>query len=415
MADTLLTHDMLAERLLFDLQNELSFSAHVYKGYNKEFTEVGRFKKGNSVRIALPVKFRTKNGIAIDIVDVNETNTTVTVDVQRHVAWDFTEVELTQSVADASGRYLRPAAIALANIIDNLGCSEYVNIYNHVGTPGTAPSTFGVLADAAERMDNEAIPREGRVAVLSPRAYWALADGELKSVFQPQIVETLVRKGFMGRFAGFDFFMDQNIQAHTTGVFTTSATPVMNGATAEAATTLVTDGWNATSSTLTQGDIITVAAVSGVNPVSGDVWENSVLRQFVVTADVTSTGGGDMTIAVSPTIYSSAATEKVLPYQTIDTLPANEGSITPVGTESTAYAQNLLFHPNAFALTVVPYQRPMSAGQSVMWGQASDPQLGLAITVSTGFDIDAFDETTRADVLFGWDTIQPEYAVRLTG
>jgi hypothetical protein len=99
----------------------------------------------------------------------------------------------------------------------------------------------------------------------------------------------------------------------------------------------------------------------------------------------------------------------------VGTLPANGAAITVVGTESTGYPQNMAFHPNAFALTMVPFRRPKSAGQSVMWAQASDPQLGISITVATAFDVSAYKELTRLDILFGADTPQPEYAVRITG
>ena len=416
MADSFLTHSMIAERALFDLQNELVVGSHVYRGYNREFAAaVGGYKKGDSVTIQLPNKFRAKDGATIDTVDIQEQSTTVTVDTQKHVAWDFLETDLTLSIEDFSRKYIRPATITLANVVDLGGCQEYKNIYNLVGTPGTTPSTFSVLADAAARMDNEAVPRVDRVAILSPKAHWAMADGDLKSVFQQNMVDSLIRKGFIGTFALMDFFMDQNIQTHTVGTWSTGSTGVMNGTTSEGATSLVTDGWAASTTILKQGDVITIAGVYGVNPVSGQVWEGNELRQFVVTADVTSDGSGNATIPISPKIYSSAAGENNLPYQTVGTLPANGAAITVVGTEDTGYTQNLAFHPDCFALTMVPFQRPKSAGQSVMWAQASDPQMGLSITVSTAFDITDYKEVTRLDILYGWDTIRPSLGVRITG
>lgn len=416
MSDTILTHSMIAERALFDLQNELTFSNHVYRGYNSEFKgSVKGYKKGTSVSIQLPNKFRAKDGATIDLVDMNEQSTSVSIDTQKHVAWDFTETELTLSIEDFSRKYIRPACITLADRVDYDGCNEYKNIYNLVGTPGTTPATFKVLADAALRMDNEAVPRTDRVTVLSPKAHWGMADGELKGVFNQGMVDTLLRKGFVGNFALMDFFMDQNIKTHTVGVWDAGSTGVMNGATAEGASSLVTNGWAASTTILKQGDVFTIAAVYGVNPVNGSVWEGNELRQFVATADVTSDGSGNATIPISPTIYSSAATEKYLPYQTVATLPQNGAAITVVGSDSGAYPQNLAFHPDCFALTVVPFEKPKSAGQSVMWAQANDPQLGLSITVSTAFDISNYKEITRLDILYGWDTIRPSLGVRITG
>lgn len=416
MADTFLTHSMIAKRALFDLQNELTMSRNVYKGYSNEFvTPLGGYKKGSSVTIHLPNKFRTKSGATMDPVGVQEKSTTVSVDVHRHVALDFLETDLTLKIQDFSRKYIRPATIALANYVDFTGCQEYSNIYNAVGTPGTTPATFGVLADCALRMDNEAVPRTDRVTVFSPKAHWSMADGELKSVFQQQMVDALIRKGFVGRFALMDFFMDQNIQTHTVGLWATGSTGVMNGATAEGATSLVTDGWANSTAILKKGDIFTIAGVVAVNPISGSAWEGNVLRQFVATADVSSDGSGNGTIPISPAIYSSAAGEDDLPYQTVVDLPSNGDALVVVGTESTGYPQNLAFHPDCFALTIVPFARPKSAGQSVMWAQANDPQMGLSITVSTGFDISNYLENTRLDILFGWDTIRPELGCRITG
>jgi len=51
----------------------------------------------------------------------------------------------------------------------------------------------------------------------------------------------------------------------------------------------------------------------------------------------------------------------------------------------------------------------------VMWAQASDPQMGLSITVATSFDITNYKEITRLDILYGWDTIRPNLGVRITG
>lgn len=418
MADVLLTHSMIAERALFDLSNSLIMGNKVYRGYRSEFgTPVGGYKKGASVTVHLPNKFRTKNGATMDKVDIEEPSTSVTVDTQEHVAWDFDETELTLKVADFSRKYIAPATIALANKVDSDGFDEYVNIYNLVGTPGTTPATFRVLADIAERMDNEAVPDDmRRCAIWSPKSMWALSDGELKSLFQQNIVDTMVRRGFRGNFAQMGHYMDQNGASHTVGTWSTGSTGVMNGATAEKAESLATDGWAVSTVVLKKGDVISVASVYGVNPVSGKVWEGNQAKQFVVTADVTSDGSGNATIGVSPAVISSAANEEDLPYQTVNALPVNGAAITVhTGNEDTSHLQNLAFHEDCFALTMVPFKKPRSAGQSVMWGQASDKTLGLSITVATGFDLTNYLEATRLDVLYGWDTIRPNLGVRITG
>ena len=224
----------------------------------------------------------------------------------------------------------------------------------------------------------------------------------------------MLRAGFIGTFALMDFFMDQNVRTHTVGT-RTSDTGAVATTSSEGDTTIALKDFTSGDQIL-KGDIITIQSVAGVNPVSGGVWEGSEPRQFVATADLTIGAGGTGTLSISPKIYSSAANEDFLPIQTVNDLPAANDVVTIVtGDSGTSHSQNLFFHQNAFAMTMVPFARPMSAGQSVMWGQATDEDLGLSITVSTDWDSSAFQENTRIDILYGWDTTQPEYAVRGTG
>lgn len=419
MTDTVLTHSVIAQRALFYLKNELTLTGNVFKGYNTEFKSIGRYQAGSSVTIHLPNKSRPTSGATISLVDTSEKSTTVSVDEHYHDALDFTTVQMTQDIESFWQKYMVPKIIGLANKVDELGASEYVNIYNSVGTPGTTPSTYGVLADAAARMDEEAVPQSSRVAVFSPKASWSMADGELKSVFQQKVVDTMLRKGFRGEFALMEIFMDQNITNHTTGTQATRAdgtgTVQVKTTSSEGDTSIALKGLTASTGTITQGDILTFASVAGVNPVSGAAWEGNALRQFVATATATADASGDATVSVSPAIISSAQTSKDLPYQTVNDLPAANDNVTISGSASTAYMQNLLFHPECFAMTMVPFDTPMSAGASVKWATATDQDLGLAIAIATGYDISNYKEITRADILFGWDTPRPELGVRLWG
>jgi hypothetical protein len=80
-----------------------------------------------------------------------------------------------------------------------------------------------------------------------------------------------------------------------------------------------------------------------------------------------------------------------------------------VGTESTAYAQNLVFHPNAFALVAMPLAMP--AG---VWG-ARETYNNLSIRVVKDYDITNDEEIIRMDILYGIKTLYPELACRIIG
>ncbi len=416
MGDTILTHDMIADRLLWKYKNSLKMAANSYKGYSAELHAVGRYTKGSSLTIHLPNRARATEGAAINIVDSNELETTVTVDNHYHCAFDFTTLQMTMDIEDFATKYLDDKVIALANQADAHGCEEYVNLYNHVGTPGIVPATFAPIVAAGTVLTNEAVLQNNRVGIITPGTYGAMSDGELKGIFNESMVAQLLREGFLGTWFRFDHFMDQNISSHTVGTYGAAlGAPDMNGVTAENATTLVTDGWNA-GDILNIGDIVTANGVYAVNPVSGIAWEGNQLRKFVATAQAMADGGGNMTIPIYPTIRSSAAAAKDLPYQTVGTVPANDAAITVVsGDSAQVYAQNLYFNKDCFAFTMVPFEEPRSAGQAVMYTRASDADAGVSIAFATGYDISNYTEITRADILYGWDTIRPPLGVRMVG
>jgi len=393
-SNTLLTPTIIAKEALMQLVNSLAMSRHVYTAYKNEFVKVGQ-----TITVRKPNKFRAVKAQARSNVNISEPSTSITMSTQAHVTWAFSSAELTQTIEDYSKRYISPAAAALANQVDADLCGLYVDVYNCAGTPGTTPSTFKALGDAQQILDDEAAPSEGRVGILNPAANWALADG-LKGTFAQQVAKDIITKGYLGTIANLSLYMDQNIVRHTTGYFTTGATPLVDGA-SQTGATLLSKGWSG-SNDLHAGDIFTVTGVNAVNPMSGA--STGVLRKFVVTAQINDTDAA-IDIPNSPTITTSGA------YQTVSGSPDADAPITFVGTESTEYPQNLIFHPNAFALVTVPMEMPAN-----VWGaRETDPDAGLSIRVVKQYDIGADEEIIRLDILYGIKTLYPELAVRLWG
>jgi hypothetical protein len=393
----LLTPSIIAKEALMQLLNELAMSRNVYREYKNEFAKVG-----GTITIRKPNKFRATKTDAISKSTIAEPSTTLTVSTPAHVAWEFSSTELTLTIEEYSKRYVVPGCQALGNTIDDDLCSLYKKVAQSAGTPGTTPATFGVLGDCQTILSNGGVPSASRVGILNPNANWALADG-LKGTFAQQVAKDIITKGYLGTIADLSLYQDQNIQRHTTGHFTTDATPVMNGATLTDATTLVTNGWGG-SNDVHVGDVFTISGVYAVNPMTGK--STGALMQFVVTAQ-TDDVAGDMTIPISPTIVYGATN----PYSNVSALPANGAVLTFMGTEDTEYPQNLIFRPEAFALATIPVEMP--AG---VWGaRETDPESGLSVRIVKQFDIDTNKEVARLDVLYGMDCIYPELCVRLWG
>lgn len=399
-SNTLLTPTIIAKEALMQLTNNLGMAKKVYRSYKNEFRKVGE-----TITIRKPNKFRVTKAQARSNTNVSEPSTTLTVDTQAHVSWAFSSVELTQTIEQYSKRYISPAANALANQVDYDLTGLYTDVFNHAGTPGTTPNTFKVLGDAQTVLDNESAPQEMRYAVMNPAANWALADG-LKGTFATPQAKDMLTKGFLGNIANLQISMDQNIRKHTTGVFTTGSTPLIDAtAPVSGATTFSTDGWASGAASVTKGDIFTIATVNQVNTMSGVSTGN--LKNWVVRTNTSDVAGNMATLPIAPTIIYGATNA----HSNVDALPVDGDAMTFVGTESTAYAQNLVFHPHAFCLVTLPLEMPAN-----VWGaRETDPDAGISIRVVKQYDIDADEEIIRMDILYGIKTLYPELAVRVWG
>jgi hypothetical protein len=411
MANTTLTADIIAKEAVLQLDNELVMGKKVFRGYEKEFSQnVNGYKVGSSVTVRRPTDFTVRDGATASAQDVVEGSTTVTVDKQKGIDFEFTSQDLTLKIEDLSERVIKPAMIQLANQVDVDIMAEYANIPSWVGTAGQTINSFADFAKGPERADELANPMAGRCGVLSPADHWGLV-GSQTALYNDTISKPAYRKGSTGMIGNTDLYMSQNVPTHTVGVAT--GTPLVNGAsqnTTYAATkdtgtqTLDTDGWtNSTTGILKAGDVFTIANVYAVNPVTKATLP--FLRQFVVKADANSGAStGPATLTIAPAIITSGA------FQTCSAAPADNAAITVVGTGGTGYRQNMVFHKNAFSLVSVPLISPPGA---VDVGRRS--YKGLSVRVIPYYDGDSDTSKWRLDILYGTDTIDPRLAHRLSG
>jgi len=393
VSNTLVSSTVIAKESLRMLENQLGMAKMVNRDWENKFG-----KDGETLGIRKPNVFRATKARARNESALAESNITLTVATQAHVSFEWSSKEMTDTIDRVSERYIKPAMSAIANVIDVDLYDLYKDVYNQVGTPGTAPSGYDVYADARRRLNEEAIPLDQRYVIVNPKGEAETMKG-LKGLLNDKLINDIVVQGSMGSLAGFDLSMAQNIQTHTTGAFTSGATPLVDGAT-QTADTLLTKGWSG-SNDLHEGDIFTVAGVYAVNPKTGE--STGELRQFVVTAQIDDTGSA-IDIPIYPSITTSGA------YQTCSTSPANEAVITMSGTESTEYPINMAFHKDAFTLAV----RPLEIPSSVAWG-ARESYNGLSVRAVKEYDIEEDKEMLRFDVLYGVLCQNPSFAVRIIG
>lgn len=402
MPNTLLNPSMITKESLRILENNLTFTKGVNREYDDAFGIDGA-KIGTTLNIRKPARYAGRTGTAIGIEDHTETQVPLVLNKQFGVDVSFTSQELSLNIDAFADRIIKPAMAKIANEIDKDGLALYQEVYNTVGTPATVPSTFKVYLEAGAKMDYEGCPRDNmRSVVINPGAQVEIVDA-LKGLFHSsEKIADQYESGNMGLAGGFKFSMDQNVAVHTVGPL--GGTPLVNGA-AQVGASLVTDGWTAAAaSRLKKGDVFTIAGVLAVNPMNGQ--STGQLRQFVVTADVSSDGSGNATIPISPAIVATG------PFKNVTAAPADNAAITVLGAANAVSPQHLAYHKDAFTLACADLLLPKGVD---MASRAASKQLGISIRMVRQYAISTDTLPCRFDVLYGWKAIYPELACRIAG
>jgi len=402
VANSLLTIDMITRKSLEILENNLTITRNVNRQYDDSFAQTGA-KIGSTLRIRLPDRALVTDGAALQVQDDNEQYTTLTVSSQKHIGVNFTTAEMTMSLDDFSDRVLKPRISQLASSIDaDVASIAYKGLGQTVGTPGTSPATALVLLQAQQKLNEMAVPLDERYAAVNPAANAALVNG-LSGFFNPQgTISSQFKAGLMGTgVLGLDeMSMTQSIAQFTCGTRTGAHTVTTTVATQGQSTINIT-GTGA--QTLTVGDVFTVASVYAVNPQTRQ--STGSLQQFVVTAASTASGGAYTSVAISPSMYTA---DNAL--ATIDAFPVSGATVTFVGTASTAYPQNLVYHKNAIAFATADLLMPQDVDMA-----SRQVHNGISLRIVRQYDINNDRMPCRIDVLYGASVIRPQMGVRLWG
>ena len=394
MADSLLSPSLITKETLVILVNNLVFASRVNRQFENQFVKIGA-----TLTVRKPNRFVRTLGPGLQLQNIVEPSTSITVSTQSQASFQFSSQDLTLVIEEFKNRYLKPAAETIANGIDYDCASQVPNVANLVGSAGTDPNAYSYLQNLGARMDNLAVPQDGRTLILNPDGYWAL-DAALIGLYVKSVAEPAL-KGYLAKIANFDIYADQNIQRITNGAY--AGTGVVNGAN-QAGSSIITNGWTASVTNLfLGGEVIHFASVYGVNPQSRQKFNG--LAQFTVTGPVSSDSAGNAVIPISPAIVTSGA------YQNVTGSPANLALITvDSGSKSTDYANNIGFVRDAFGLITVPMDIPGGVDFA-----AREMVRGISMRIIRAYDINSDVMPCRIDVLSGNATFYQELATRLIG
>ena len=407
MANTLLTPTMVTREALRVLHQKLNFVGNVNRQYDDAFAKKGA-KIGTALNIRLPNQYTVRSGPTMGTsptVDTTESSVQLNVTNQKGVDLNFTSVDLTMALDDFSDRIIQPAMAVLAANIESDAMNNMINdVYQQAtGTGPGLPVTFNVVLQARKILNDSLAPMDNkRCCSLNTQDNIDLVDA-LKGLFQDSdSIADQYTEGMMGRTAGFNFYENTLWATHTVG--TKAGAGAVNGA-SQTGSSLVTNGWTASSAILKKGDIITIAGVNKVHPETKVAITGATptpIQQFVVTADTSSDGSGNATIPISPAIVVTG------PAQNVTGSPANAAAITVAGTASTAHGISMAFHRDAFVFATADLEMPYG----VDWAsrQVLD---GISMRIVRAYDINNDKFPCRLDVLYGYKTVRPQLACRL--
>lgn len=403
MANSLLTAKEITRRTLDEMLSNLVVAKNMDRTYDSRFTNSGYDgqKIGPTLDIRKPNQYTVRTTWPIAVQDITETKATLTIDKVAGIDMQFSDEDLALNIDDFMPRYIQPAARRLAAEIDKV-CGAYIK--NHTpkiaGTVGTQPNTAAIVLNCVRKVREGLAPVDGNLAGIICPATEASLVGAFAGQHNPQgNISQMYLEGQMASALGVDWYMSQVLTAHTCGT-RDDTSPVA------AASPTVTSGVGAlvvtaadTSSTWTEGDIITVAGCYEINYETKQTLD--YLKQFRVTAAATCSAGA-CTLYVSPGPVTTGALKNCSAFP--------GGAVVNVGTASLTYSNDLIFHKKAFALATIDLVVPR--GTDMAERAASD---GISVRFIRDYDTINARYINRLDVFYGLCELRPEWSCRMIG
>lgn len=405
----------ITDNAVMSFKNHCVMTRFVDRQYDPLWGQAGA-KRGTTINLRYPPVYELRRGNRAMPQSSNETFFPVTLGEPTGVDLDFTSQELLLTVDDFVNRFVKKAALPIANGVDTDLTGLYDAVPNFTGTPGSPPTTSEQYLTATEVLANSGAPVEGDEwsMIIDYKSNRKIVPA-LAGQYNPQ--GTISRQWEAGRMfdgLGYKWSATQNIRLHTIG--TLGGTPLVDGANQFGPNILCDGAGGAVTNYLRRGDIVAFAGVYGVKsnsvPLGGAGESTGELKTFVVTNNVDSAAGGTnaFTIPISPQMILTG------PTQNVTGSPDNNAAVTVFG-HASAYAglvtrQNLAFNKGAFVLGMVDLPIP---GGMDMSARTTDEDTKISIRFLRGFDITENEFISRLDCLYVVAAPRAEFACRVVG
>ena len=225
MAITSFIPELWNARLLNALDKNHVATNLVNRDYEGEIKNAGDTVHINTIG---EVAVRTyTHGTDLTYDTLSTTDQTLEISQEKYFAFNIDDVDKAQAAGDVMDKAMSRAAYSLTDVADSylLGViAAGGSSSNYVGTSAnpialTASNIYSQIVALRTKLDKQNVPTQGRSIVLPPEAYALLLQDERFTKVDATAENTIVN-GYVGRVAGFDVYMSNNV------VKTSDATPV---------------------------------------------------------------------------------------------------------------------------------------------------------------------------------------------
>ncbi len=409
MANNILTPTMITREALRVLHQKSNFIGTVNRQYDDRFAQTGA-KIGTTLNVRMPAKFTVRTNATLSAQDYQERSTPLSVSSQYGVDVSFTTVDLTMSLDDFSKRIIAPAMAQLAAKIEgDCLAVAYKSVGNYINATTNNSMTYSYFMGAGAQLTRSLAPLTDRTALLNPASKVAFLDTTKALFHAVDNLESQFKEGKLLDTGGFAVYENTLLPNHTTGSL--AGSPVV---TSEPTNTTTSNSWtsNATLSitgatsatTLAAGDIITISGVYDVHPETKV--NTGILKRFQVQNAITlTTAANTYTTTIRPGLMTGSGNA----YQNVSlsgVTVVSGAAITLVGAASTAFAQDLFYHQDAFVFATADLEDVSKYGANC----ARASQDGISMRYAQQYAIASDQVATRFDILWGFAPLYSELA-----
>lgn len=368
MGNTLLTPTIIAKESLIVLENECVLANLVHRDYSKEFQKVGA-----TVIVRKPTTFTSASvSDTVNMGTATESSVAVVLNQHLDVTFEVTTKELSLDIVDFSEQFIQPAMRAHAQKVDELIAGLYSDVAGHY--PVSSSASVSDITNLRKVMNILKVPMSQRRCVVHPQTEAVYLPLEAFLHAEKRGDTRVIKEASMGRVLGFDWYMDQNIESHTTGGYGAATATI----TADAAGTV-----GGTAIQLKGG-----VAAGTIN--AGDIFKFSGVDEWHVAGAAATATDGSVTVGFQPSLLSAIADGATATFQQ-------------------THKANLAFHKNAFALVTAPLAPPIGGAAAGVLNYK-----GLSTRVAYDYTMMTKKNIISIDMLCGVKTLDRNLAARLS-